>query len=139
MGARDAAAGEALAKEIRADHPDADVRVVALDVTDDDSVATAYDSSRAGAALDVLVNNAGIIGARAVPAETGPRDFLPAFGVNLLGPVRVTHAFLPMLRSRPPRALVMVSSGMGSFGSPTTRTARVHPAGAWSTRRRRRR
>ena len=41
------------------------------------------------------------------------------FGVNVLGPVRTTHAFLPLLdRSSQPR-IVMVSSGMGSFGVTT--------------------
>ena len=47
------------------------------------------------------MNNAGIIGSHAAPLETGPTDFLACFGVNLLGPVRVTRAFLPLLR--PPR------------------------------------
>ncbi len=89
----------------------------ALDVTDDASVAAAYDVvERAGTGLDVLVNNAGI----AVQQETlptTPRDFLPVFGVNLLGPVRVTHAFLPLLeRSDRPR-LVMVSSGLGTLST----------------------
>lgn len=36
-----------------------------------------------------------------------------------LGPVRVTHAFLPMLRESGDARLVMVSSGMGSFGVTT--------------------
>lgn len=61
-----------------------------------------------------LVNNAGIIGG-AGTLETGPADFLACFGVNLLGPVRVTRAALPLLaRSEHPR-IVMVSSGLGSM------------------------
>jgi NAD(P)-dependent dehydrogenase (short-subunit alcohol dehydrogenase family) len=123
LGARDVAAGEAVAKEIRGDHPYADLRVVELDVTDDQSVAAAYDAVvRAGTGLDVLVNNAGISGTRALPADTKPADFVPVFGVNLLGPVRVTNAFLPLLqRSESPR-LVMVSSGLGSFAITQDRT-----------------
>jgi NAD(P)-dependent dehydrogenase (short-subunit alcohol dehydrogenase family) len=120
MGARDTDAGEEVAGKIRADHPDADVRVVDLDVTSDESVAAARDTiAAAGTGLDVLVNNAGIGGTRAAPADTVPADFLPVFGVNLLGPVRVTHAFLPMLRESADPRLVMVSSGMGSFGITT--------------------
>ena len=117
LGARDTAAGDAVAKEIREAQPDADLRVVRLDVTSDESVAAAYDVvATGGTGLDVLVNNAGISGTRAQPADTLPADFVPVFGVNLLGPVRVTNTFLPLLRqSRWPR-LVMVSSGMGSFG-----------------------
>ena len=87
-----------------------------LDVTDDQSVAAAYDAVvEAGTGLDVLVNNAGISGTRAQPADTKPADFVPVFGVNLLGPVRVTNAFLPLLQKSERPRLVMVSSGMGSF------------------------
>jgi NAD(P)-dependent dehydrogenase (short-subunit alcohol dehydrogenase family) len=64
----------------------------------------------------VLVNNAGISGTRAQPADTKPADFIPVFGVNLLGPVRVTNTFLPLLQKSVRPRLVMVSSGMGSFG-----------------------
>ena len=117
LGARDTARGDTVAKEISEAHPDADVRVVQLDVTSDESVAAAYDVvTAAGTGLDVLVNNAGISGTRAQPADTKPADFLPVFGVNLLGPVRVTNAFLPLLQESDRPRLVMVSSGLGSFG-----------------------
>jgi NAD(P)-dependent dehydrogenase (short-subunit alcohol dehydrogenase family) len=94
MAARDADAARAAAATITADQPDADLRVVRLDVTDDASVARARDEVlAAGTGLDVLVNNAGIAtGGDAL--ETTPTDFLPVYGVNVLGPVRVTHAFL---------------------------------------------
>ena len=117
LGARDTARGDAAAKEIHDSCPDADLRVVQLDVTSDESVAAAYDAVvAAGTGLDVLVNNAGISGTRAQPADTSPADFIPVFGVNLLGPVRVTNTFLPLLQESQRPRLVMVSSGMGSFG-----------------------
>ena len=120
MGARDPDAGRDAADKILVDHPSADVRVLPLDVTSDDSVAAAYDVvSGSGTGLDVLVNNAGIGGTRAAPADTVAADFIPVFGVNLLGPVRVTKAFLPLLRESEEPRLVMVSSGMGSFGVTT--------------------
>jgi len=114
LGARDPERGKAAATELGAGG--SDVRHVALDVTDDASVAAALAEVGAMADhLDVLVNNAGIIGSRAAPLDTGPSDFLACFGVNLLGPVRVTRAFLPLLaRAELPR-VVMVSSGMGSL------------------------
>ncbi|WP_127479400.1 SDR family NAD(P)-dependent oxidoreductase [Nocardioides pantholopis] len=116
LGARDAERGDKAAADVAAAQPDADVRPLLLDVTDDASVAAAYDVLVAsGTGLDVLVNNAGIAGTHAAPAEVVPADFLPVFGVNLLGPVRVTHAFLPLLRRSAAPRLVMVSSGMGSF------------------------
>lgn len=125
LGARDAEAGEKAAAEIAAEHPGADVRALPLDVTSDESVAAALATVTAAATgLDVLVNCAGIGGTRATPADTVPTDFLPVFGVNLLGPVRVTHAFLPLLLGSADPRLVMVSSGMGSFGV-TTDPARL--------------
>ncbi|WP_028653760.1 SDR family NAD(P)-dependent oxidoreductase [Nocardioides halotolerans] len=125
LGARDTARGESAAKEILDARPDADVRVVQLDVTSDESVAAAYDEVvRAGTGLDVLVNNAGINSTRALPADTRPADFLPVFGVNLLGPVRVTNAFLPLLERSPRPRLVMVSSGLGSFAVTQDRSRR---------------
>ncbi|MFI1002430.1 SDR family NAD(P)-dependent oxidoreductase [Streptomyces galbus] len=36
--------------------------------------------------------------------------------VNVVGIVRVTHAFLPLLRRSPHPVIVDVSSGTGSFG-----------------------
>jgi NAD(P)-dependent dehydrogenase (short-subunit alcohol dehydrogenase family) len=123
LGARDTAVGDAVAKQIRETEPDADLRVVPLDVTDDQSVVAAYDAVvEADTGLDVLVNNAGISGTRALPADTKPVDFLPVYGVNLLGPVRVTNTFLPLLHKSARPRLVMVSSGMGSFAITQDRT-----------------
>ncbi|MFD6857502.1 SDR family NAD(P)-dependent oxidoreductase [Rhodococcus sp. NPDC060090] len=123
MGVRDVGVGHEVAEKVGADTPDADVRVVELDVTSDDSVTAAYRMvSESGTGLDVLVNNAGIADSFATPADTVPGDFLPVFGVNLLGPVRVTHTFLPLLAQSASPRLVMVSSGMGSFGVTTDPT-----------------
>jgi NAD(P)-dependent dehydrogenase (short-subunit alcohol dehydrogenase family) len=120
MGARDIGACQELADKIQVEQPDANPRVVELDVTSDESVTAAYDVvAGSGTGLDVLINNAGIGGTRAAPVDTVPADFLPVFGVNLLGPVRVTHTFLPLLRESSRPRLVMVSSGMGSFGVTT--------------------
>src|SRR4051812_7033587 len=62
VGARDEARGRDAASSLGA-------RFVALDVTDDASVAAAADFV---GSLDVLVNNAGVVGNRVPVAETGP-------------------------------------------------------------------
>jgi NAD(P)-dependent dehydrogenase (short-subunit alcohol dehydrogenase family) len=109
VGARDAARGQAAADELGA-------RFVQLDVTDDASVAAAVE--RVGA-LDVLVNNAGIVGARKPVPETLADDVAQVFATNVLGIVRVTQAFLPLLERSSNPVVVNVSSGMGSFAVTT--------------------
>jgi len=102
---------------IRAFRPHA-VSVVALvgDVAEtevaEQAVATAH--GRFGG-LDVLVNNAGILGNRVSPAETTPADLEHVFATNVFAVVRVTEAFLPLLRASGAPVIVNVSSGMGSF------------------------
>ncbi|QIG45200.1 SDR family NAD(P)-dependent oxidoreductase [Nocardioides anomalus] len=116
MGARSVEAATTAADAVRAQQPDADLRVVQLDVTDDASVTAARDTvAGSGTGLDVLVNNAGIAAGGYDTLATVPADFLATYGVNVLGPVRVTHAFLPLLRASARPRIVMVSSGLGSI------------------------
>jgi NAD(P)-dependent dehydrogenase (short-subunit alcohol dehydrogenase family) len=108
LAARDAAKGRAAAEELGA-------RFVALDVTDDASVAEASEQVAAAGGLDVLVNNAGILGPRRAVAEMTPDDLRLVFETNVLGIVRVTRAFLPLLERSAQPVIVNVSSGMGSL------------------------
>jgi NAD(P)-dependent dehydrogenase (short-subunit alcohol dehydrogenase family) len=106
LGARDADRGRAAAEELGA-------RFVKLDVTDDASVAAAAD---AVGALDVLINNAGIVGDRKPVLETTADDIRRVYDTNVFGVVRVTRAFLPLLENSDNPVIVNVSSGMGSIG-----------------------
>lgn len=114
LAARDAGRGGAAVAELAA--AGLDVRFVPLDVTSDESVATAADTVRAEVGrLDVLVNNAGVGGRVSPPADTTAASLREVFEVNVFGAVRVTNAFLPLLRAAERPRVVMVSSGMGSF------------------------
>jgi NAD(P)-dependent dehydrogenase (short-subunit alcohol dehydrogenase family) len=75
-------------------------RLLALDVTDDASVAQAAEEVAAatGGSLDVLINSAGIPGTFADVADVTAADVEAVYAVNVLGPVRTFHAFLPLLR-----------------------------------------
>jgi NAD(P)-dependent dehydrogenase (short-subunit alcohol dehydrogenase family) len=106
MGARDEARGRAAAAALGG-------RYVALDVTDDASVAAAVETV---GALDVLINNAGISGGRIPVPEVTPADLERVFATNVFGLVRVTQAFVPLLRESAHPVIVNVSSGMGSMG-----------------------
>jgi NAD(P)-dependent dehydrogenase (short-subunit alcohol dehydrogenase family) len=113
LGARDAARGAAAAKELDG----LDVRPVPIDVTSEESVAgaVALVDEQFGR-LDVLVNNAGIAGARVGAVDAGPDELRAVYETNVFGPVRVTQAFLPLLRRSAAPRVVMVSSGLGSMG-----------------------
>jgi NAD(P)-dependent dehydrogenase (short-subunit alcohol dehydrogenase family) len=109
IGARDTERGKRAAAEL-------DAHFVELDVADDASVATAA-AELAGqiGQLDVLINNAGIVGPRKAVADlTGP-DAQQVFNTNVFSIVRMTNAFLPLLEKSSAPVIVNVSSGLGSF------------------------
>lgn len=112
IGARDAERGRRAAERLGA-------RYVQLDVTDDSSVEAAAKTIEADGGLDVLVNNAGIeyrVENNGVPgaADLTADDMRTLFETNVFGVVRVTHAFLPLLRKSAAPVVVNVSSGLGS-------------------------
>ncbi|WP_433712229.1 SDR family NAD(P)-dependent oxidoreductase [Nocardia sp. CA-084685] len=114
LGSRDDARGRAAAEKLAADG----VRVVLvpLDVTSDESVSDAVrlvgeHTDR----LDVLINNAGAPGNIVAPADATADEIHSVYDTNVYGPIRVTHAFLPLLEAAQNPRVVMVSSGGGSF------------------------
>jgi NAD(P)-dependent dehydrogenase (short-subunit alcohol dehydrogenase family) len=88
----------------------------ALDVTNDASVRklAALVAGEFGA-LDVLVNNAGVLLDEQTPALEADLDVVRrTLEVNMLGALRVTMAFAALLRQSAHPRIVNVSSGMGS-------------------------
>ncbi|MDA0563317.1 SDR family NAD(P)-dependent oxidoreductase [Streptomonospora sp. S1-112] len=124
-GARDAARGTAAARALGA-------RPLLLDVTDPASVARAAArvAEEAGH-LDVLVNNAGIVGARKPVADTTAEDMRACFDTNLFGAVRVLRAFLPLLERGAAPLVVNVSSGLGSLAVTTDPDVRAAHVPTW--------
>ncbi|MFJ1513759.1 SDR family NAD(P)-dependent oxidoreductase [Cellulosimicrobium funkei] len=109
IGARDATGGQDAADGLGA-------RFVQLDVTDDASVTAAVATTRAEVGhLDVLINNAGILGEVAAPEDMTADQVRHVYETNVFGLVRVTRAFLPLLRKGTDPSVINVTSGMGSF------------------------
>ncbi len=114
LGARDAAAGEEAALALVGDG--LEVHAVPLDVDEDDSVEEAARVvTGMGHAVDVLVNNAGIV-RRAGVLTTSWQDWRASLETNLWGALRTSRVFVPGMIERGYGRVVNVSSGFGSFG-----------------------
>jgi NAD(P)-dependent dehydrogenase (short-subunit alcohol dehydrogenase family) len=108
-GARDPERGARAAGELGA-------IFIQIDPTDDATVDAAAGRVRDEfGRLDVLINNAGTAAPRLQAAELTADAAMEGFGVNVFGPIRVIHAFLPLLRVSVHPRIVNVSSGVGSF------------------------
>jgi NAD(P)-dependent dehydrogenase (short-subunit alcohol dehydrogenase family) len=121
VGARNTEAGQQAAD--RLSREGFSVSSLTMDVTNPASVrAAAADVSERFGHLDVLVNNAGIL-----PEATNvdPKEaldlamFEQTYATNVLGPVAVIEAFLPLIRKSSAGRIVNVSSAMGSLAHQT--------------------
>lgn len=94
-------------------------RTAALDVTDQDQIASVVENVLArDGRIDCLVNNAGFGQAGAV--EEVPIERLrDQFEVNTFGPVRVAQAVMPHMRASGGGTIVNVSSLLGRVTYPT--------------------
>ncbi|MEP3047487.1 MAG: SDR family oxidoreductase [Roseibium sp.] len=91
------------------------VQLVEFDVTDNEAIQRA--AAQVEADLDLLINNAGIIG----PLPQSPLDmdfagFQQTLAVNTLGPLAVSQAFLAHLRKGTPGSILTISSQMSWMG-----------------------
>jgi NAD(P)-dependent dehydrogenase (short-subunit alcohol dehydrogenase family) len=112
----------------RSPHTPPDRRIVplALDVTNDNSVAEA---AEAATGVSIVVNNAGI--ALNTPVLDAPlADIRAELETNLFGIIRVTRAFAPILARHPSSSLVNVLSVLSWLAS--GKGYEISKAAAWS-------
>lgn len=89
-------------------------RVLQLDVTSEDSVANLA-SELDGLPIDILINNAGILGDNTrIMNQLDVDDVRRVLDVNTLGPIRVIKALYPNTLAGDSRIVINVSSMMGS-------------------------
>ena len=86
------------------------IRTLAIDVNDDASIAAAAAAvEREAGQVDILVNNAGFSQVGAVI------DLSRQYETNVIAPVAVTRAFLPLLRNAAARNGIAVVANVGSI------------------------
>jgi NAD(P)-dependent dehydrogenase (short-subunit alcohol dehydrogenase family) len=148
IGARDAATLDAVAGALRAAGPAAQrpgstaaqrpgstaaqrpgstaVTAVPGDITDPEHRTALLLAARAAGRLDLLVNNAGTLGASPLPAlaDYPPDELRAAFEVNVIAPVALTQLALPLLRASGGAVLNITSdaaveayAGWGGYGA----------------------
>ncbi len=94
--------------------------IVEMDVTDGTSVHRAAERLQ-GTAIDITINCAGIFGRRRQTiGSLDYREWVEVLEVNLLGPARVSEAFLEHIRQSERRLIVTITSGMGSLADNTS-------------------
>jgi NAD(P)-dependent dehydrogenase (short-subunit alcohol dehydrogenase family) len=103
-----------------ADASDQKLRILALDVTDLARVKAAA-AELNGQAIDILLNNAGVGGAR--NQTIGYIDYdawAKVLDANTMGPMRVSEAFVDNVVQSGRKLIVTLTSGMGSIGDNTS-------------------
>ena len=106
---RDLVRLEAAAKTI------SDAEAIQLDVTDASSVDAAFTKAAAGGPIDILINNAGIVGAAAFH-RTSMEEWQRIQAVNVEGLVRCTQAVIGGMMKAPYARIVNIASIAGLRG-----------------------
>ena len=104
------------------------------DVTSDESVNALFQEiAQHISSLDILVNNAGLlIKGEDLIEHTSSANLLQTLDTNVVGPLRITQAFLPLIRRGQHKKIIHISSIMGSLarsGKSTSRSYRISKAG----------
>ncbi len=95
------------------------IDVIELDVTQNDSVAAAFQkvSELTNEKLDVLINNAGLFAA-GISETYSPEQMRDMFDVNVFGVHRVTRAALPGMRKSGSGLIINIGSILGRVTIP---------------------
>jgi NAD(P)-dependent dehydrogenase (short-subunit alcohol dehydrogenase family) len=114
---RDPGSASELRRLAESDHK---LRIMALDVTDPASVKAAAVELE-GQAIDLLINNAGVGGARGQTiGNIDYKAWAKIFDVNTMGPMRVSEALVDHVARSDRKLIVTLTSGIGSIADNTS-------------------
>lgn len=113
LGSRNLQKGQDAVRQLQSDN----VEVIQIDLNDKESIQAAHEQlSKKVTSLDVLINNAGILGGIQQGATTTDITiFREVFETNLFGVVLMTQIFLDLLKKSDAPRIVNVTSGLGSL------------------------
>ncbi len=132
LGSRDMQKGQQAVSQLHSEGLN-QVEPLEIDVDNLESIKAARRLlGRKTKVLDVLINNAGIVGSMQETAmETDISVFKQVFETNFFGVIEVTQAFIDLLRQSPEPRIVNVTSGLGSLtlhNDPSWHYYKIKPA-----------
>lgn len=93
---------------------------IKLDVTSRESIDRAAATvEKEFGKIDIVVNNAGILGQKQMIADSDPDEWWNTWVVNLRGPYLITRAFLPLMLKGGDKTFVTISSVGAHLSNPT--------------------
>jgi NAD(P)-dependent dehydrogenase (short-subunit alcohol dehydrogenase family) len=93
-----------------------DIRIESLEVTDEKQIK-ALTRALDGTAIDVLLNNAGMLTGYETFGETDTASWLKTLHVNSIAPLKLTEALVEHVARSKEKKVASITSGMGSVGS----------------------
>jgi NAD(P)-dependent dehydrogenase (short-subunit alcohol dehydrogenase family) len=98
------------------EHAGGRARALSVDVTDELAIrATLAEVEKSAGSVDLLVNNAGMIGPLGPFWENDFAEWSRALDVNLIGPLLCAHTILPGMIARRRGRIINVASGAGAM------------------------
>lgn len=113
LGSRSLEKGNEVIKELQLNN----IKAIELDITNPATILSAKEIiEKEQGKLDILINNAGILGEMPQAASTVDLDDLQkTFDTNFFGTIRVTQAFLELLKRSDAPRISNITSGLASL------------------------
>jgi NAD(P)-dependent dehydrogenase (short-subunit alcohol dehydrogenase family) len=116
LGSRDLEKGNEVAEELKKNGYE-NIKAIEIDVTNSNSILAAKKviESEQGK-LDILINNAGILGTNPqLASDTSIEEIQKVFDTNFFGVINVTQAFLELLKKSESPRISNITSGLASL------------------------
>lgn len=127
LGSRDIKKGEEAVKKLNQDGY-SNIKAIEIDVNNPETILAAkVIVEQEKGKLDILINNAGVIGVLPQePSTTSIEDIQKTFDTNFFGAIRVTQVFLDLLKKSDSPRISNITSGLGSLTLHSDPTWKYH-------------